>query len=119
MADRISWFEIVGRDGARLRSFYSQLFGWKIDASNEMEYGLVSEEDAGIGGGIGPDPEGGPGYATVYVGVDDIGASMARVQQLGGKTIMAPTELPDLGVTIALFEDPEGHVIGMTQNTER
>jgi uncharacterized protein len=116
MADRISWFEIVGGDPARLHNFYSQLFGWKINADPETQYGMVSAQDAHIDGGIGPDPEGGPGYVTLYVGVDDINASMAMVERLGGKTVMALTELAEFGVTIALFEDPPGHVIGMTQN---
>lgn len=116
MANRIGWFEIIGGDASRLHSFYTGLFGWGINANNEMQYGLVSDQDAGIGGGIGPDPEGGPGYVTFYVGVDDINASMARAEQLGGKTIMPPTELPDFGVTFALFADPEGHIVGLTQN---
>ena len=117
MANRISWFEIIGGDAARLHKFYAELFGWNIDSSNEMQYGLVSDADAGIGGGIGPDPEGGAGYVTFYVGVDDIKSSMAKVEQMGGKTIMPPTELPDFNVTFALFSDPEGHVVGMTQNS--
>ena len=118
MANRVSWFEIIGGDAARLHNFYSELFGWAINSNNEMQYGLVSEEDAGIGGGIGPDPEGGPGYVTFYVGVDDIKSSISKVEQMGGKVIMPPTELPDFGVTFALFADPEGHVVGMTQNPQ-
>jgi predicted enzyme related to lactoylglutathione lyase len=117
MANRISWFEILGGDANRLHSFYSKLFGWNIDANNEMKYGMVSDKDAGIGGGIGPNPAGGEGYVTIYVGVDDIKASMAKVEALGGKTVMPPTELPEFHLTFALFSDPEGHVIGMTQNS--
>jgi predicted enzyme related to lactoylglutathione lyase len=116
MANRISWFEIIGGDAEKLHGFYSQLFGWKIDANNEMKYGLVDGNETGIGGGIGPDPEGGPGYVTVYVGVDDIHAAMQKAQQLGASVVMPPTELPDFGVTFALFADPAGHVVGLTQN---
>jgi uncharacterized protein len=116
MANKISWFEIIGGDAARLHGFYADLFGWKIDANNEMKYGMVSDGDAGIGGGIGPDPEGGPGYVTFYIAVDDIHASMAKAQQLGATVVMPPTTLPDFGVTFALFADPAGHVVGMTQN---
>ena len=116
MANRISWFEIIGGDAAKLHGFYSQLFGWKIDANNDMKYGLVDGNETGIGGGIGPDPEGGPGYVTVYIGVDDINAAMAKAQQLGASVVMPPTELPDFGVTFALFADPAGHVVGLTQN---
>jgi predicted enzyme related to lactoylglutathione lyase len=116
MANRISWFEIIGGDAAKLHRFYSELFGWKIDANNEMKYGIVSGDEAGIGGGIGPDPEGGKGYVTVYIGVDDINAAFAKAQELGASVVMPPTELPDFGVTFALFSDPEGHVVGLTQN---
>jgi predicted enzyme related to lactoylglutathione lyase len=117
MANRISWFEIIGGDATRLHSFYSALFGWKIDAGNPMQYGMVSGDDAGLAGGIGPASDGSPGYVTVYVGVDDIKASIAKAEQLGGKTVMPPTELPEFHVTFALFSDPEGHVIGLTQNS--
>src|SRR5256885_6434300 len=110
MANRVSWFEIIGGDADRLHSFYAELFGWKIDANNEMKYGLVSGDEAGVGGGIGPDSQGGPGYVTFYVGVDDINASIDKAQQLGATVVMPPTELPDFGVTFALFADPAGHV---------
>jgi len=36
-----------------------------------------------------------------------------KAEQLGGKTIMPVTELPQ--VTIALFADPEGHVVGLAK----
>jgi predicted enzyme related to lactoylglutathione lyase len=116
MANSVSWFEIIGGDAARLHRFYSELFGWHIDANNKMQYGMVSADEAGIGGGIGPNPEGGPGYVTIYVSVDDINASAAKAVQLGGKMIMPPTELPEFKVTFALFSDPEGHTIGLSQN---
>jgi uncharacterized protein len=116
MSNQISWFEIIGGDAARLHGFYADLFGWKLQANNAMQYGLVSDAEAGIGGGIGPDPEGGPGYVTVYVGVDDINAALEKAQQLGAKVVMPPTAIAELNVTVALFSDPAGHVIGLTQN---
>jgi uncharacterized protein len=60
MADKVMHFEIHGKDGKQLREFYASLFGWKIDANNPMQYGLVSPEPGGIGGGIAmfEDPDG-------------------------------------------------------------
>jgi hypothetical protein len=49
----VNWFEIVGSDGATLQQFYADLFGWKIDANNPLQYGMVEAEEGGIGGGIG------------------------------------------------------------------
>ena len=58
MADKVVHFEICGSDGKRLRNFYTSLFGWKIDANNPMEYGIVSAEPGGIAGGIAQSPTG-------------------------------------------------------------
>jgi uncharacterized protein len=77
--------------------------------------GIVTAEEGGIGGGIGPAPEGSAGHVTVYVDVDDPAAYLAKAEQLGGKTVMPPTEVPGFGVTFALFSDPEGHVLGLTK----
>jgi predicted enzyme related to lactoylglutathione lyase len=71
-------FEVTGSDGARLQKYYSELFGWEIDANNPLDYGLIDREgntDAqgvGIGGGVGAAPEGGSGHVTFYVGVPDV-----------------------------------------------
>ena len=36
MGQPVVHFEVVGKDGAALQSFYSELFGWEIDANNPM-----------------------------------------------------------------------------------
>ena len=41
MGHPVVHFEIVGKDGDKLQSYYAELFGWDIDADNEMRYGLV------------------------------------------------------------------------------
>ena len=55
----------------------------------------------------------GNGHVTFYVGTDDPQATLDKAEQLGGKTILPVTELPE--VTIALFADPEGHVVGLAK----
>ena len=67
MGQPVVHFEVMGQDGEKLRSYYSELFGWKIDAGNPMGYGIVSREEnlgpdgEGIAGGVGQVPEGQPG----------------------------------------------------------
>lgn len=112
MAAKVIHFEVVGKDGPALQEFYGELFGWKVDAENPQRYGLVTADDAGIGGGIGPTPDGTPGYVTFYVQTDDGAATLRRVEELGGRVLMPLTEVVP-GTTIALFADPEGHVIGL------
>jgi uncharacterized protein len=114
-------FEITGKDSKALHAYYSQLFGWEIDANNPMDYGLVAREGntnpdgIGIGGGIAKGPDGYPGHVTVYVEVPDVEATLAQAEELGGRRMMGPEEVME-GLTIGLFTDPEGHVLGIMQS---
>ena len=120
MGQPVVHFEITGRDGPKLHSFYSDLFGWEIDANNPMHYGIVNREGnvnaegIGIGGGIAQGPEGYPGHVTVYVEVPEVEASLAKAESMGGSRMMGPEEVQE-GLVIGLFTDPEGHVIGVIQ----
>jgi uncharacterized protein len=114
MADKVVWFEVTGKDGGKLQSFYSDLFGWKIDAANPMNYGMVDASESGVGGGIGK-ADNGDGHVTFYMGVDDPQEYLDKAESLGGKTVVPVTEIPNM-VTFALIADPEGHVIGVVKN---
>jgi uncharacterized protein len=119
MGQPVVHFEILGQDGEKLGSFYSDLFGWEIDANNPMNYGMVSrdgnttEGGIGIGGGVGAAPEG-PGHVTIYVAVDDVEAGLAKAESLGGTRLMGPMDVPE-GPTVGLFNDPEGHTVGVVK----
>jgi predicted enzyme related to lactoylglutathione lyase len=115
VANPVVWFEVVGKDGARPRSFYERFFDWKVQTDPTMDYGMVSLEDKGIGGGIGKSEDGGAGRGTCYVEVGDLAASVAKEQELGGPTVVPPTEIPGFGLTFALVADPVGHVIGLSK----
>jgi predicted enzyme related to lactoylglutathione lyase len=43
-----------------------------------------------------------------------VGASLDQVEQLGGSRVVGP-ESPVEGLTIGLFNDPEGHLVGLVQ----
>lgn len=114
MADKVVWFEVVGKDAGKLREFYGGLFGWTIDTSNPIEYGIVDAEEAGLGGGIGQARDG-DGHLTFYVGVDDPQSYLDRVEGMGGKVVVPLTAVPGM-VTFALIQDPGGHVVGIVDN---
>ena len=63
MGQPVVHFEVIGKDGEKLRSYYSGLFGWQMDADNPMNYGIVQRDGntnadgVGIGGGVGVGPE--------------------------------------------------------------
>ena len=115
MTHPVVWFEVMGEDGAELRRFYSELFHWKIDASNPMEYGMVEAADGrGIAGGVGQLGDAPQPRVTFYVATTDIAKSLHRVCELGGGVLMPRTELPG-GTVIGMFADPEGNMIGLVE----
>jgi len=111
---RFIQFEVVGKDQKALQGFYAKLFDWSFDTNNPTAYGMTDPAVTGIIVGVGPSQDGSNGHVTGYVGVADVDAALARAAELGGKTIM-PKFSPAPGVAIALFADPEGHVIGLTE----
>ena len=121
MGQPVVHFEVVGKDGEKLQRYYSELFGWQIDADNPMKYGMVSRdanvnpEGIGIGGGIGAGPEGYAGHVTFYVEVPDVEAALSKAERLGGTRVMGPEDIMGQ-VVLGQFTDPEGHVIGVVQS---
>jgi predicted enzyme related to lactoylglutathione lyase len=122
MGQPVVHFEVVGKDGDKLRSFYSELFGWEFgDPIGPTNYAVVprdgntNAEGAGIGGGVGTGPEGYGGHVTFYVQVPDVEAALARAESLGGTRMMGPSKMSEPDIEIALFTDPEGHVIGLVK----
>jgi predicted enzyme related to lactoylglutathione lyase len=120
MGQPVVHFEIIGTDAEALRSYYSDLFGWEIDAGNPLGYGMVQREGntnadgVGIGGGVGAGPEGYPGHVTFYIEVPDVEAALAKAERLGGSRVMGPESVMEQ-VEIGLFTDPEGHLVGVVK----
>ena len=113
MANPVVHFEVLGNDLPKLRSFYADLFGWKLQDVPEMSYVIVEKEGEGIGGGIGAVPEGGQAMVTFYVATEDMQGALDKAVELGGSVVMPVT---DMGVvTIGLFADPEGNVVGIVK----
>jgi predicted enzyme related to lactoylglutathione lyase len=110
MGAQVIHVEVTGKDGAKLQKFFSDVFGWSLDTNNPGGYGLVRQGE--MTGGIGAAPEGQRGQVTFYVSADDPAATLKRVEELGGRVLMPLTEVaPE--TTVALFADPEGHVVGL------
>jgi uncharacterized protein len=115
MGNPVTHFEIVGSDAKALQSFYRDAFGWEIVPAGPSYAMVHPQAGLGINGGVGVAPEGaGASRVTVYIEVDDLDAALPKIERLGGRTVMGPMDVPG-GPSIALFSDPEGHVIGLTK----
>ena len=51
---------------------------------------------------------------AIYVQVVDLDATLKKVEELGGQTVVRPTDIPGRP-TIAQFRDPEGNTIGLVK----
>jgi predicted enzyme related to lactoylglutathione lyase len=116
MPNPVTHFEVLGNDAETLRRFYGEAFEWQMqDVMNGSYYMANPGTDHAINGGVGATPEGGSGHVTFYVEVEDPAAALQKISELGGKTIQEPIDVPN-GPTIALFADPEGHVVGLVKS---
>ena len=119
MGQPVVHFEIGGKNGKKLQAFYASQFGWKIDANNPMQYGVVDTKargkSRGINGGVFKTPPGAPPQlVTVYIEVAQIDSVLKKIEKSGGKTVMPRTELPGM-VTMAQFTDPAGNLMGLVE----
>lgn len=114
MPDPVVFFEILGNDATALPKFYGDAFGWEVESVMPTYSMARPGEERGIEGGVGAAPEGQPGHVTFYIEVDDLDSALEKVKSLGGSTVTEPMDIPD-GPSIALFADPEGHVVGLVK----
>jgi uncharacterized protein len=110
-----SWVELHTRDHAKAVDFYRSVFHWDItmvDDTDEFRYGVMEDPSgqnmglAGIMDASGFLPEGAPSAWYVYWEVDDVDATVAKAQQLGGSVVDEPEDTP-YG-RLATLQDPAG-----------
>jgi len=111
------WNELATTDLDAARRFYGELFGWQFKTSDAagMAYHEIVAGGEHVGGLYQAGEEcagaGGPRWMS-YVAVDDVDASAARVEELGGKIRVPPTDIPNVGRFCAIA-DPSGATISL------
>ena len=113
-------FEIPASDVEKVKKFYVDLFGWKIEKTPNMEYYMVEtvpmDEKGnllrpGINGGLykrdSPQQQ-----ALNYINVESVEEYSKKVADLGGQIVVKKTEIPGMG-WFAIAVDPEGNVFGL------
>lgn len=123
MSGRVVHFEIPFDDGDRARAFYRDIFEWELVEMPEMSYTLVTTGPTGDDGSTEPGyinggmlrregPNEGP---IVVIDVEDIDATLARIEAAGGQTLLGRQQVGDMGWA-AYFKDVEGNSMGLWQN---
>lgn len=110
--------DIPAQDPQAAGRFYSELFGWQVQPLPGMQYVRFQSPHHATGGFVGL---GGPvqhqaGELLVYVGSDDIDGDLRKAEQLGGKTLIPKTVIPNTG-WLGVFQDPAGNRVGLFHRT--
>lgn len=95
-----AWHELHTRDIEAASAFYGNVFGVEV-ADMEMEGGpryktikIKGDDQAGIMDAGSFLPEGVPSHWTVYYGVDDTDAVLAKARDLGGSVLSPAKDTP-------------------------
>jgi len=124
---RVVHFEIQADDVDRAKKFYGDVFGWTFKDwdMGDFKYTVVmtapdGSKEVGINGGLykRPSPakfeKGGVAAYICTIDVDDCDAIVAKVKSAGGKVIMEPSDMKDVG-RLAQCLDTEGNLFGLIQ----
>jgi uncharacterized protein len=107
-------FEVGAAADGPLVAFYGELFGWGLQGLPGGGYTMIDTRGgSGINGGIGRSRTGEP-WSAFYVETDDLQATLDKANSLGGATAMPVTDFGG-AVTIAMFNDPDGLLVGLVQ----
>jgi uncharacterized protein len=113
---RFCWNELATKDLDAAKRFYTELLGWQLQVSDAagMAYHEIVAGGEHVGGlyQMGPERDDAPSHWMAYVAVDDVDASAARAEQLGGKVCVPPTDIPNVG-RFCVVNDPTGAAISL------
>ena len=101
------WNEVVTPDTQKAGDFYTNLFGWTTQQFG-ADYTIFNIGDRGAGGMYHLTPEMGPvpPHWAVYFAVDDCDAIAQKTEELGGRVLKAPEDIPTIG-RFAILQDPQ------------
>jgi hypothetical protein len=110
------WYELLTTDPDAAQGFYKDVIGWKTAPYDDapMPYTMWMKDETAIGG-VMELPEdarkrGVPPHWMGYVTVPDVDAAATRAEKLGGRKIMGPDDIPNVG-RFAILADPQGAAI--------
>ena len=113
------WHELVTPDQKKSGIFFSKLFGWnlrEVDAGEFGIYTLFQKDGQDVAGMMNPTPDtpGKESYWHSYIAVDDVDNCAKQAPSLGGKVLVPPHEVPDVG-RICILADPMGAIVHLMQ----
>jgi predicted enzyme related to lactoylglutathione lyase len=114
MANPFVHVELQTTDIEKAQSFYTNLFGWKLEdvPIPNGHYTMIQVGDGTGGGMMQQQNPGAPSAWLPYVLVDDIAASTEKAKALSATVIVDVMEVMDAG-WLSIFVDPTGATLGL------
>jgi predicted enzyme related to lactoylglutathione lyase len=100
---RLLWYELMTTDKAAAEAFYTNVVGWTTAPFDgaPMPYSMWMRGEQPVGGVMTLPDElkamGTPPHWMMYVGVPNLEAGSAHVEQLGGKILSPVIDVPNVG----------------------
>jgi uncharacterized protein len=110
------WIELLAHNDVKAREFYSQLFGWtsKVEMMETGSYTIFMKDGVQVAGLMRMPSEWSsmPPVWGTYFAVSDCDASASLVSSLGGKVLVQPRDIPQVG-RFAVLQDPQGAIFSI------
>lgn len=113
-AGNFIWYELMTTDPDGAKAFYDAVVGWNIEGQSQFPngYRMIGRSDGKFAGGVLPLTEemqqhGARPTWLGYIYVTDVDASVAAIEQDGGKALMPAFDIPNIG-RVAMVADPSG-----------
>ena len=108
------WYELITPDPDGATKFYGAVVGWTIGEpiGGDQDYRMINRGDGGFAGGVlkltgDMQSHGARPIWMGYIGADDVDATVAKVEAIGGNTLMPAFDIPQ--GRIAMVADPQGN----------
>ncbi|MCA9300461.1 MAG: VOC family protein [Phycisphaerales bacterium] len=120
----ICWHELMTTDAPGAKAFYRSFLNYGfIDLDmGEFTYSMFTEpgkpesNEHALAGLMAMD-EDRPAMWVAYILVEDLDATQARLEDLGGHVIHGPQEVPEMG-RFTIFTDPSGAVVALWESKQ-
>ena len=115
--------ELITTDLALAKEFYGELLGWTFTETKTIygnPYLVIHSEKTMVGGMMIKDgnvPDDVIPCWDPYITVDDVDESAKKVEKLGGKIILPPTDIPKFG-RFCVIKDPQGISLNLITYTD-
>jgi predicted enzyme related to lactoylglutathione lyase len=117
-AGKVTWIDLTAENAEEVRSFYSEVVGWKsqeVEMGGYSDFNMLSPDSgeacAGVCHAQGTN-EGLPAQWLIYITVDNLDLSADRCRELGGEVLVEPKSMGRYG-RFCVIKDPAGAVAAL------